>query len=189
MHSLPVFVIAPHGSPLDDFLSTFEGEKPRVMDSWKGVREGEEADWGILILGPGVPAKEILEILEHQARENPPWVVLLVREEEGRWVLRTLSLGPVLTPGSAMEIAQDPDGKGPILDLHWALRVVARARHDLNNPLTSGLAEAQLLLMDDHPAEVRESLEIIQDQFRRLRDMVADLSRLRPPRPESSPLG
>jgi len=60
--------------------------------------------------------------------------------------------------------------------------VVAKARHDLNNPLTSGLAEVQLLLMDDHPPEVQESLETIQEQFRRLRDVVADLSRLRVPK-------
>jgi signal transduction histidine kinase len=78
--------------------------------------------------------------------------------------------------------AADPQKEGPILDLHWILRVVARARHDLNNPLTSGLAEVQLLLMDEHPPEVRESLETIQEQFRRLRDMVAELTVLRVPR-------
>ena len=46
----------------------------------------------------------------------------------------------------------------------------------------AALAEVQLLLMDGHPPEMQESLETTQEQFRRLRDMVADLSRLRVPR-------
>ena len=189
MDSLPLFVVAPPGSLRDDFLSGFPGDGLDVLDSWQAFQEREEQGWGILVLGPGLSAEEILEALDHQAQKNPPWVVLAAREEEGKWVLRSLSLGYALTPAGAVEIAQAPEEKGPILDLHWSLRVVARARHDLNNPLTSGLAEAQLLLMDEHPPQVKEALEVIQEQFRRLRDMVADLSRLRPPRPDSSPFG
>jgi len=43
------------------------------------------------------------------------------------------------------------------------------------------MAETQLLLMDVEDGEVRESLETVQRQIRRIRDLVAELSVLRPP--------
>ena len=185
MDSLPIVVLEQPGSARDELVAELSSEELLVLDSWEAFRGRDPDGWGIMILGPGLSGNEILEVLEHQARENPPWVILLAREEDGRLALRSLSLGHALSPDRVGKIAGAPEEEGPILDLHWALRVVARARHDLNNPLTSGLAEAQLLLMDEHPPEVKESLETIQEQFRRLRDMVADLSRLRVPRRES----
>jgi signal transduction histidine kinase len=86
------------------------------------------------------------------------------------------SLDDVLT-------AARPDSVAPVLELGVVLRHVARARHDINNPLTSALAETQLLLMDVDEGELRESLETIQRQIRRIRDLVAELSVLRPPAP------
>ena len=59
---------------------------------------------------------------------------------------------------------------------------VARIRHDLNNPLTSALAEVQLLLFDANDEELRESLEVNQNQLRRMRDLIASTSHMRPPR-------
>jgi len=52
----------------------------------------------------------------------------------------------------------------------------------LNNPLTSALAEVQLLLFDVEDAEVRESLEVAQTQLRRMRDMIAAARHLSPHR-------
>ncbi|MBI4540559.1 MAG: hypothetical protein HY704_13745 [Gemmatimonadetes bacterium] len=66
-------------------------------------------------------------------------------------------------------------------ELTLVLRAVAKARHDINNPLTSALAETQLLLMEPHEPALRESLEVIESQLRRIRDLVS--SSLRFPRP------
>ena len=62
------------------------------------------------------------------------------------------------------------------------LSEVARIRHDLNIPLTSALAEVQLLLFDVNDEEVRASLEVMQSQLRRLRDIIASTSHMGPPR-------
>jgi len=71
--------------------------------------------------------------------------------------------------------------QGTLLELHGVLAEVARARHDLNNPLTSALAEVQILLMDAPPGGAEEeSLLIIQDQLRRLRDRLVATRHLRP---------
>lgn len=69
----------------------------------------------------------------------------------------------------------------PLLEIRGTLREIAKARHDINNPLTSALAEVQLLLMDVDDAEVREGLEVVEEQLRRIRDLVAQTGHLRPP--------
>ena len=181
MPSLPLILVSPPGPSRDRFLSSFVDRPPELLDSVGAFlsREGEE--WGILLIGPGIPAQEVLSLLAHEAGRETPWAAVLVQEEGEAFQLRPISLGHPVTAENVVEAGEDPAEDGPILEIHWVLRVVAEARHDLNNPLTSGLAETQLLLMDEHPPEVKESLEVIQEQFRRLRDMVADLSRLRAP--------
>ena len=68
-----------------------------------------------------------------------------------------------------------------VFELRHVLRRVARARHDLNNPLTSALAETQLALLDAQEPTVRTGLETIEEQLRRLRDLIQGLRALRPP--------
>ena len=57
------------------------------------------------------------------------------------------------------------------------VELVRRTRHDANSPLTAALGHVQLLL--DEPAaqdeEVRESLKVVEEQLRRLSDIVAQL--------------
>lgn len=182
MASLPLIIVAPPGTGRDRIVTALRSGEPEVLDTPEPVLARDGEGWGVMVLGPELPAQEVLDILGHQARAVLPWVVLMAEEGAEGLALRPVSLGPPTSPERVLEVSDDPEAFGPILDLHWVLRVIARARHDLNNPLTSGLAEAQLLLMDEHPPEVRESLETIQEQFRRLRDMVADLSRLRVPK-------
>ena len=182
MDALQIVLVAPPGPNRDQLLSYPSGAGIQLLDSVGEFLEMEREGEGIILLGPGLPAEEILGLVEREADQDLPWASILVREASGEFHLRPLSMGHVMTPARVSEIAADPGGQGPVLELHSVLRVVAKARHDLNNPLTSGLAEAQLLLMDEHPEEVQESLETIQEQFRRLRDMVADMSRLRVPR-------
>jgi signal transduction histidine kinase len=70
-----------------------------------------------------------------------------------------------------------------LVDMHEALVQVARTGHDVNNALTAALAEVQILLMDlEDEGELREALDIIQEQLRRIRDLVANTGHLRPPR-------
>jgi signal transduction histidine kinase len=182
MASLPLVVVAPSGPERDKFLSSLLGDPPELIDSVEEFWKREVEDWGIVILGPGLLPEESLAFLARQAHEETPWSALMAWENEGSWSLRPIAMGRPTPLQKIQEVRLDPEKNGPILELHWVLRAVVRARHDLNNPLTSGLAEAQLLLMDHHPPEVKESLETIQEQFRRLRDMVADLSRLRVPK-------
>jgi hypothetical protein len=81
------------------------------------------------------------------------------------------------------EILRWADGAADttVLELRHVLTRVARARHDVNNPLTSAMAEAQLALLDVEQPGIREGLLVIEEQLRRIRDLVAALRVLRPP--------
>ena len=61
--------------------------------------------------------------------------------------------------------------------------LVREVRHDLNGPLTSALGNVQLLLED--PAitdpEMRETLQDIESDLRRLTAMIRRLAEIRPP--------
>lgn len=65
--------------------------------------------------------------------------------------------------------------------LRQVLASVSHARHEVNNPLTSILAEAQLLLMDAStlPPEAQKSVQTIQEMAKRIRDVVRSLQNLR----------
>jgi signal transduction histidine kinase len=59
--------------------------------------------------------------------------------------------------------------------------IVRRVRHDANNPITAALGHVQLLL--DDPAvqdpEVRESLQVVESELRRLIDIMRRLNEVR----------
>ena len=59
--------------------------------------------------------------------------------------------------------------------------VIARVRHELNNPLTGVLGQAQLLLRDELSEKARKRVEIIEDLAMRLRDVVAELRQVQKP--------
>ena len=61
--------------------------------------------------------------------------------------------------------------------------LVREVRHDLNGPLTSALGNVQLLLEDPAitDAEVRETLQDIEADIRRLSGMIRRLSDIQPP--------
>jgi len=52
---------------------------------------------------------------------------------------------------------------------------VARVRHEINNPLTGILGQAQLLLRETLPATARKRVETIEQLAGRIRDTVAEL--------------
>lgn len=187
-------VVARLGAPIegvfdsvDRFLAETHGE-PRVEGE---AHLGHAAAPGgllaaapsthLVLVGAGVSPEETLKLVRAVAEREDTWVPLVLdgSGEQGHPVARTLSVGFPLVLDELLDRVDEAEK--PILELRTVLRFISRARHDINNPLTSGLAETQLLLMDVEEGEIRESLEVIQDQLRRIRDLVAALSVLKQP--------
>ncbi|MGI9627812.1 MAG: histidine kinase dimerization/phospho-acceptor domain-containing protein [Longimicrobiales bacterium] len=135
----------------------------------------------LVLLGADVSPEQTLRLVRAVAERHGTWVPVVLEDEGsgGDPVARTLSVGFPLVLDELL--TRVDEAEKPILELRSVLRFISRARHDINNPLTSGLAETQLLLMDVEEGEIRESLEVIQDQLRRIRDLVAALSVLKQP--------
>ena len=61
--------------------------------------------------------------------------------------------------------------------------LVSRVRHEINNPLTGVLGQAQLLLREELNDKARKRAETIESLARRLTDIVAELRQVqRPPK-------
>ena len=65
--------------------------------------------------------------------------------------------------------------------------LVARVRHEINNPLAGVLGQAQLLLREDLNDRARKRAETIEELAIRLRDVVAQLRQIQKPAPAGSP--
>lgn len=126
----------------------------------------------------GMRVGDLLEILTTLPTEG--WTVAMVTGDDPPR-MRTLSLGAPDPLEDVRHHVEDPTSTpGCLLDLDRALVEMSRVRHDVNNPLTAAMAEAQLLLMEEPAGEDRESLEAILQQLRRIRDMLAESRYLRP---------
>ncbi|MEX2529005.1 MAG: histidine kinase dimerization/phospho-acceptor domain-containing protein [Gemmatimonadota bacterium] len=186
----------PDAEVLRSRLST--GAEVRQLGSLDALRDflGAESgpESGFLILGPGLPADACLQALALATDSPGRWVTLLA-DSDGQ-SLRSFSLGWPESPDRVVELekwaaeaeaSHESPANGapprPILELRHSLRMVARIRHDVNNPLTAAMVEVQLLLMDlEEGTELTESVELVQEQLRRIRDEIAELARLRAPR-------
>ncbi len=71
--------------------------------------------------------------------------------------------------------------------LEAVAELVARVRHEINNPLTGVLGQAQLLLREDLNEKARKRAETIEDLAMRLRDVVGQLREVQRPRVELKP--
>ena len=67
------------------------------------------------------------------------------------------------------------------LQLEAVADLVARIRHEINNPLTGVLGQAQLLLREDLNERARKRVQTIEDLALRLRDIVAQLREVQRP--------
>lgn len=67
------------------------------------------------------------------------------------------------------------------LKLEETADLVARIRHEINNPLTGVLGQAQLLLREDLSERARKRVQTIEDLALRLRDVVAQLREVQRP--------
>ena len=67
------------------------------------------------------------------------------------------------------------------LKLEENANLVARIRHEINNPLTGVLGQAQLLLREELSERARKRVQTIEDLALRLRDVVAQLREVQRP--------
>lgn len=65
--------------------------------------------------------------------------------------------------------------------LHEIAEVIARVRHEINNPLTGLLGQAQLLLREELGEKARKRVETIEELAMRLRDVTAELRQVQKP--------
>jgi signal transduction histidine kinase len=68
-------------------------------------------------------------------------------------------------------------------------QLIARVRHEINNPLTGVLGQAQLLLREELSEKARRRAQTIEELALRLRDIVAELRQVQKPlvRPGNEP--
>ena len=169
---LPIyFIVSPTATigPYDQGLSAERFESVEALTALDDLEPGV-----VLVHRGSVDDTDLITIAERVAGAGAGWILAVVDGDEDP-VMRTLGFGLPNTPGDVAALAASPeDAKGVLMELKGVLAEVARVRHDLNNPLTSALAEVQLLLL---------VLEVIQSQLRRMRDLIASTTHLRPPRP------
>src|SRR3954469_25540140 len=70
--------------------------------------------------------------------------------------------------------------------LHEIAALVAHVRHEINNPLTGVIVQAQLLLREELSPTARRRVETIEQLAGRIRDTVAQLREVRRPQLNSN---
>ena len=65
--------------------------------------------------------------------------------------------------------------------LSEAAGLVARVRHEINNPLAALLGQAQLLLREDLSEKSRRRAETIESQAKRIKEIVGELRAVQAP--------
>ena len=65
--------------------------------------------------------------------------------------------------------------------LSEAAELVARVRHEINNPLAALLGQAQLLLREDLSEKSRRRAETIESQAKRIEEIVGELRAVQAP--------
>ena len=77
----------------------------------------------------------------------------------------------------------NPSGETPDYRqrLEQVAELVARVRHEINNPLTGVLGQAQLLLREDLSDRARKRAQTIEDLAIRLKDIVGQLREVQKP--------
>jgi signal transduction histidine kinase len=87
----------------------------------------------------------------------------------------------------ANSTANDTEEKVRALSADYEARIdaiaelVARVRHEINNPLAGVLGQAQLLLREDLSDKARKRAETIEELAIRLRDVVGQLRQVQKP--------
>lgn len=188
--SVTLHVVAHGEAERERIAGALAGLSPTVHDSiesFRGQAGGERCAVVVDVAG-GIDFRELLDLCDEVADRDREWIVLLPRENaEDGLAFRPLSAGFALDADDLPSMLTGEEEEGPPFDLHEVLRFVARVRHDINNPLTAGMAETQLLLMDlGGEGEVGESLQTVERQLQRIKALVEDLTRLQRPTRDAS---
>ncbi|HEY3103821.1 MAG TPA: histidine kinase dimerization/phospho-acceptor domain-containing protein [Pyrinomonadaceae bacterium] len=72
--------------------------------------------------------------------------------------------------------------------LSEAAALVARVRHEINNPLAALLGQAQLLLREELSEKSRRRAETIESQAKRIEEIVGQLRAVQAPAPDTNNL-
>ena len=64
--------------------------------------------------------------------------------------------------------------------------LVTHVRHEINNPLTGVIGQAQLLLREELSASVRKRVETIEELAARIKETVAHLRNVQRPQPKDN---
>ncbi len=137
----------------------------------------------LVIVDGDLPADDVAAVIESVAGAGE--VIVVVREHSVELLARgALTQVPRssdgrLLAGAVERLLRARTGKVkgatgvPDSRIDEMIAVIRRVRHDMNNPLTSIMAEAQLMLMDadDMSAEQRRGLETIEAMAVRIRDL------------------
>jgi len=186
--ALPIHLVTSDPERRDRVIEALAPRTPILHESLSEIRGPVDESRCVIVVDAedGIPLTDVLTLCREVADQDQERLIFLAENESSEIAFRPLSLGFALSDDDLAE-ALDPDGDTwPPFELHEILRFVARIRHDINNPLTAGMAETQLLLMDlGEGGEVGESLVTIQRQLKRIQGLVQDLAHLRRPPAES----
>lgn len=176
--AVPVYLVGSPNGRLGS-VATALGEAAEVIASDTDVPSLSDRTPGVAVFDADeTDARSLVAVLSTLPADQ--WTVAVVEDGDPP-CLRTVSLGARDGMDVVLRHTADPESEpGCLLGLERALMDMARVRHDLNNPLTAAMAEAQLLLMDAPEGGNRESLEAILQQLRRMRDMLTSSRYLRP---------
>jgi len=84
----------------------------------------------------------------------------------------------VVPPNSSDPAGEPPDYRQKLDEV---ATLVARVRHEINNPLTGVLGQAQLLLREDLNEKARKRAQSIEELALRLKDIVMQLREVQKP--------
>ncbi len=179
----PRYLLAPPGSLTPELRSRLEALGPfSEVDSPDALGNGDAAEPGWILVPARAGAGPVTALLERLGGMPGVWSPLLVVEQG-----EEVSVLPI-SPGFRSDLdevrgrLEREDAADAVLSFRKALPVLSRVRHDINNALTAAFAEVQLLLLDIAPgSEEERSLRSVETQLRRVRDLVAELSPIRPP--------
>jgi len=179
--SLPFYLVGPEGRERRRLLETL-GPAAEVFDDPAHFGDPAAHPPGlVLAIRADVEPDALMALAESVADAGEGWCLATASGPPEERV-RVLSMGFPHTLSEVRRYIDDPRGaRGTLLELRGVLREISHVRHDVNNPLTSALAEVQLILFDAEEGELRESMEVVQEQLRRIRDLIASTSHLRVP--------
>ncbi|MFW6200136.1 MAG: histidine kinase dimerization/phospho-acceptor domain-containing protein [Gemmatimonadota bacterium] len=186
--ALPIHVVSSDSERRDRVLKALDGWSTTLHESIAELHGPIEDARCVVVVdsSDGAAMGDVLALCREVADRDQEKLVFLAEDGDGSVTFRPLAVGFAVKDQEIDEVL-DPDGDTwPPFDLHEILRFIARIRHDINNPLTAGMAETQLLLMDlGEEGEVGESLVTIQRQLKRIQGLVQDLAHLRRPPADS----